>query len=230
LRDQPIEELRAHPPAELAGLGVAEIVAHYERIVRAYDEPPVLIGHSFGGLFTQILLDRGLGAAGVALDPAPPAGVLPLEPSVLRANAHVLLTPGGWRKVLRMSFSDFQYGFVNTMPLAEQRAAYDEHVVPETGRVFFQAALAPVEPNHVTRVNFSNATRAPLLLVAGLSDHIVTPGIVRATYRKYQATPAVAARTDLREFPNRCHWLLAQDGWEEVAAAIERWLAERAVV
>lgn len=77
-KDLPFEELRAHPPAELAGLGVTEIVDHYASLIQAQSEPPILIGHSFGGLFVQMLLDRGLGRAGVAIDPAPPKGVLPL--------------------------------------------------------------------------------------------------------------------------------------------------------
>jgi len=52
-KDLPVENLRSHPPAELAGLGVREIVEHYAAIVQAQAEPPILIGHSFGGLFVQ---------------------------------------------------------------------------------------------------------------------------------------------------------------------------------
>ncbi len=140
-KDRPIEAIR-EDPSPLLGLGIADIVTHYERIIRALREPPILIGHSFGGLFVQILLDRGLGACGVAIDPAPPRGVLAYEPSAFRSLASVLLTWRGWRKVVRWTYGNFRYAFVHTLPDVEARAAYDEHVTPESGRLFFQGALS----------------------------------------------------------------------------------------
>ena len=174
-KDRPVEAIRADP-TPLLGLGVGEIAAHYEQVVRGLDEPPILIGHSFGGLIVQLLLDRGLGAAGVALDPAPPSGVWAFEPTAFRSLASVILTWRGWRKIVRWSPAQFAYAFVNGLPPAEQQAAYDTHVTPETGRIFFQGALASMTAGSPCRVDFKNATRAPLLLIAGLNDHIVPPG------------------------------------------------------
>jgi pimeloyl-ACP methyl ester carboxylesterase len=222
-RGAPLEELRAHPRAALAELGVAEIVAHYERIVRALEMPPLLIGHSFGGLFVQLLLDRGVGRAGVAIDSAPPRGVLPLQLSALRSNAPVLLTWRGWKRVVHQTEDQFRYGWVHTLPPAEQRAAYDGHVVPETGRIFFQAALAPLNPRSPVRVDFRNARRAPLLLVAGGADHTCPAASNLSNYRKYAGNGAV---TDFKEFAGRTHWTLAQDGWRDVAGYVAEW-AER---
>jgi len=222
-KDRPIDELRRAPPSALARLGVTEIVDHYERIIRGLDEAPILIGHSFGGLFVQILLDRGVGVAGVAIDPAPPRGVLPLQWSVLKANAAVLFRWRGWRKIVHMSFREFRYAFVNAMPAAEQHAAYEQHVVPETGRIFFQAGLALLDPRRPTRVNFRNAHRAPLLLIEGTRDHVVAPGLVRSNVKKYRRSPA---RTDFKLFAGRCHWIIAQDGWEEPASYIAEWLQQ----
>ena len=218
-KDRPIEELRRDPPPELGRLGVVDIVDHYAKLIRALDEPPILIGHSFGGLFVQMLLDRGLGAAGVAIDSAAPKGVLPFYGSALKSNFGVLSVPGGWRKVARQSFKQFQYAFVNTLPEAEQRAAYDKYVVPETGRIFFQAALAMF--NNATFVNFNNSRRAPLLLIAGSEDHIVPAAMNRANFKKYRNSPAV---TDFKEFEKRAHWIIAQPDWEEVASYIADWL------
>jgi pimeloyl-ACP methyl ester carboxylesterase len=219
-KDRPVEAIRADP-SPLLGLGIGEIAAHYEQLVRALDEPPILIGHSFGGLIVQLLLDRGLGSAGVALDPAPPSGVWAFEPSAFRSLASVIFTWRAWRKIVRWSPAQFAYAFVNGMPAAEQRAAYDAHVTPETGRIFFQGALASMSSGSPCRVDFKNAARAPLLLIAGLNDHIVPAVIVRRTYRRYAASPAV---TTLREFPGRAHWLIAQDGWQEIAEAMAAWL------
>ena len=219
-KDRSVEAIRADPSA-LAGLGIAEIVAHYEAIIRGLDEPPILIGHSFGGLFTQILLDRGLGAAGIAIDPAPARGVLVLEPSTYRALGSVLLTWRGWRRVVRWSFEQFRYAFVHTLPEAEARAAYDTQVTPETGRIFFQAAFSLLAPHGPARIDFGNAQRAPLLIVAGEDDHIVPAALVRRTHRAYAQS---SARTDFMAFLGRTHWLIAAEGWQEIAQAAADWL------
>lgn len=221
-KDRTVEEQRRAPAPELARLGVREIVAHYEAIIRGLAEPPVLIGHSFGGLFVQMLLDRGLGTVGVAIDSAPPRGVLVYQWSALKANRNVLLAPSGWRRVLRLSFEDFRYAFVHTLSPADQRAAYDRLVVPEAGRIFFQAALALADPRSATRVDFRNPDRAPLLLIAGSDDRIIPPSLNRANWRKYRRSPA---RTDFKVFPGRTHAIIAQPGWEEVARYAAQWLA-----
>ena len=223
-KDRPVEEIRADP-SPLAGLGIGEIVDHYDRFVRSLpDEPPILVGHSFGGLFTQILLDRGLGAAGVAIDSAPPRGVWPFELTSLRALTGALTRYLLGSRVVRWSFDAFRYGFVNTLTPEHARVAYDRHVVPETGRIFFQGAVAAIDRGSPTRVDFANGTRAPLLLIAGGADHIVPPAINRRNLRAYQRSGAV---TDYREFPGRSHWIIAQDGWQEVAEHIAGWLEER---
>ena len=221
-KDRPVEAIRLDP-SPLAGLGVGEIVDHYDRLIRALDEPPILIGHSFGGLFTQILLDRGLGAAGITIDSAPPRGVWAFEPTALRALLGALTRYMLGSKVVRWSFANFRYGFVHTLPEPEARAAYERHVVPETGRVFFQGAFALLSPRSPTRVDFSNATRAPLLLIAGAKDRVVPAVVIRRNHRAYAKS---AARTDFREFPGRVHWIIAQDGWEEVAEHAAGWLAD----
>ena len=215
-KDRTIAELRADP-SPLAGLGVEEIVDRYERVVREQPEPPFLVGHSFGGLFVQMLLDRGVGAAGVAIDSAPPRGVLATQLSVFRANLPVLLASGARKGVVHMSYPEFRYAFVNTLTQADARAAYDAHVIPEAGRIFFQAALG----SRAVAVNFANPARQPLLMIAGGSDHVVAAGLNRSNFKKYARS---SARTDFKEFPGRAHWIIAQDGWEEVAGYAAGWL------
>ena len=221
-KDRPVDEIRKDP-SPLAGLGVAEIVDHYDKLIRGLEEPPILIGHSFGGLFTQLLLDRGLGAAGVAIDSAPPRGVWAYEPTAFRSLLTVLLQWRVWRKVVRWKYSNFRYAFVHTLPPDEARAAYDRYVVPETGRIFFQSAIAMFDRKSPIKVDFSNGTRAPLLLLAGEKDRIVPAVINRRNAKAYAKS---AARTDFHEFPDRTHWIIAQPGWEEVAGYAATWLEQ----
>lgn len=220
-REAPIEELRQHTPDELAQVGVKELTDHFESIVRSLPEPPILIGHSFGGLIVQQLLDRGLGSAGVALDGVAGEGVLAVDWDVLKANSNTLLHWMNWEKVLHMSFSEFQFAFVNAFPEDQQKYFYDRYVVPETGRIFFQAAFAQLDPHHALHVNFKNDTRAPLLLIAGGEDHLVPVHVVRSNYEHHQQSTAI---TDFHEFAGRSHLIGSQDGWEEVADYIAAWL------
>ena len=134
-------------------------------------------------------------------------------------NMGVLLTPFGWRKIIKPSLSQFSYAFVHTLPKAEQRAVFDKYVVPEAGRPFFQAGFAQF--NTVTRVNFKNGRRAPLLLVQGLADKICPPAQTRSMLNKYKDSAAI---TQHKEFEGRTHWIIGQDGWEEVAGYIADWL------
>jgi pimeloyl-ACP methyl ester carboxylesterase len=219
-KDRPVQAIR-DDPAPLAGLGIREIVDHYERIVRSLDEPPILVGHSFGGLFVQLLLDRGLGAAGIAIDSAPPRGVFAYFPTSLVALGRIFLIPFGWRKVVRWTYREFRYAFVHTMAEAEARAVWDAQIVPDSGRPFFEAGFSAFDRSSPARVDFANPDRAPLLLIAGEADRAMPPAVVRGQFRAHRASPA---RTDLRTIPGRTHWLIAQDGWEEVAQACLDWI------
>ncbi|MEA2575859.1 MAG: hypothetical protein QOH93_3157 [Chloroflexia bacterium] len=223
LKDRPAEELRANPPPELGRLGVKELVDHFEAIIRSLPEPPILIGHSFGGLIVQQLLDRGAGSAGVGLDSAAPEGVFAVTGTVLKANAGVLLGWMNWKKAIRMSLPQFQYAFTNTFPEKEQKYYYERYVVPETGRIFFQAAFAMLDPHHAIRVNYKNNDRAPLLLIAGEKDHLVPPSVTRSNYTRYKHS---TARTDFKEFKGRSHLISSGEGWKEVAGYIAGWLEQ----
>jgi alpha-beta hydrolase superfamily lysophospholipase len=215
-----VEELRAEAD-ELKGLGIAEIVDHYEEQIRALDQPPVLIGHSFGGLIVELLLDRGLGRAGVALSPAPPKGILVLPFSSLKAAAPALAHPSKWHGIVTLTLEEFTYGFVNTFSPEEAAAAYERYAVPETGQIFYEAGFANFHLNPPTEVHFKNAERAPLLIVGAEKDNTVPASLSKKQYEKYERSPA---QTEYLEFEGRPHLLMAADGWEEVAAAIDSWL------
>ena len=213
--DRPVAALRDSPDPQFAGLTIKALVDYFEQHIKTMPEPPILVGHSFGGLIVQMLLDRGLGSAGVAIDAGPPRGVLPSPRAILSALP-VLLAWLGWRRVLTMSFRSFSDTFANTLPQAQQQPAYDRHIVPAPGRIYFQAALGIGNG-----VNFRNPKRAPILLIAGEEDRTSTTSMVRTMYRKHRRSPS---RTDFLAFSGRSHWLIAEPGWEEVADGVARWI------
>jgi pimeloyl-ACP methyl ester carboxylesterase len=222
--DGDIDELR-RDPSSIEHLGIQEIVDHYDAIIRKLDRPPIIMGHSFGGAFTQILLDRGLGAAGVAIDSAAVKGVLALPWSTLKSALPVLKSPANNHKAVALSFDEFRYAFTNTLSEEESRAAYDRYAVPGPGRVLFQAALANFNPHATTKVDFHNDHRAPLLLIAGGKDHLSPAAINESNARHYRKSAAI---TTYEEFPLRSHFTLGEEGWEKVADYALAWAVENA--
>ena len=219
-----VEQLRRDPSA-IEHLGIGEIADHYEGIIRELDSLPIIMGHSFGGLITQLLLDRGLGAAGVAIDSAPVKGILALPLSTLRSGFPALKNPANNHKAVTLTPEEFHYAFTNTLSEEESAAVYARYAVPGPGRVLFQAALANLNPRAATRVDFHNDDRAPLLVIAGGEDHVSPVAINEATARLQGESQAV---TDYKEFPGRSHYTLGQAGWEEVADYALRWATEHA--
>jgi alpha-beta hydrolase superfamily lysophospholipase len=217
-----VEELR-EAADELKGLGLHEIVDHYEEYIRTLDEPPVLIGHSFGGLIVELLLDRGLGRAGVAMSPAPPKGILVLPFSSLKAASPALAHPSRWHGVVPLTLDEFTYGFVNTFSPEDAKAAFDRYAVPETGQIFYEAGFANFHLHPPTEVHFKSSARAPLLIVGAEKDRTVPASLAKKQYEKYEKS---AARTDYVEYPDRPHLMMVGEGWEEVAAGIGTWLDE----
>jgi pimeloyl-ACP methyl ester carboxylesterase len=219
-----IDALRADT-SQIDDLGIEEIVEHYTGIIEELASPPIIMGHSFGGAFTQILLDRGLGAAGVAIDSAPVRGLLALPVSTLRSGFPVLKNPANRHRAVALSAEEFHYSFTNTLNEAESGPIYDRYAVPGPGRVLFQGALANFKPGAATAVDFKNDDRAPLLLIAGGEDHVAPASLNESNFKHYQSSAAV---TEFKEFPGRSHYTLGQAGWEEVADYALDWAVKAA--
>jgi pimeloyl-ACP methyl ester carboxylesterase len=209
-------ELRANIDPAFGSMGLKQIVDHYETIIRALPEKPLLVGHSFGGLIVQLLLDRGLGAAGIAIDPGPIAGVF-ADPVSLTAALPPILRWNGWNTPFLINQQGFNAKFANTAPAALQTAAYDKYVVPAPGRIFYQAASMignGADPKRRT---------VPLLITAAEHDRTVAPALSRGIYNKQRKS---AARTDFHEFKGVSHSLAFEPGWEKVADYTLGWAGE----
>ena len=169
----------------------------------------------------ELLLDRGLGRAGVAMSPAPPKGILKLPFSTLKAASPALAHPSKHHGIVTLTLEEFTFGFVNTFTPEKAKAAYDRYAVPETGQIFYEAGFANFHLHPPTEVHFKLAERAPLLLVGADQDHTVPASLTRAQYKKYEHSPA---KTDYLEFEGRPHLHMAADDWQEIADAVESWL------
>jgi pimeloyl-ACP methyl ester carboxylesterase len=221
--DKEPEELR-RDPSPLRGIDITAVVDHYDKIIRGLDSSPIIIGHSFGGLFAQLLLDRGLGAAGVALGTAAPKGVLKLPLSTLRAGWPALRNPANLNKETPLTQKQFHWCFTNALSSEESDAVYRRYYIPGSARPFFQAGFANFNPNAKTKVNFSNPARPPLLLATGTLDRIGPPSVNVSTFNQQRKAPSV---TEHKEYPGRSHFP-GQDGWEELADDLLNWTVEHA--
>jgi pimeloyl-ACP methyl ester carboxylesterase len=217
-RDKPVAALKQNPNDPFLGtLTIETVVDHHVRVLQALPEKPIIIGHSFGGLLTQLMVQRDLAAAAVAIDSVPALGVLTLKWSFIRSLWPVINPFIPASRPYYMPFADFQYSFGNDLPLAEQRAGYDADIVPESRRLS-RGALS-----RAARVDFKRP-HAPLLMIAGEKDHIMPASLNRSNHRRYGASPSVA---DFKEFPGRAHYsVIAGPKWEEVADYALDW-AER---
>ncbi|HEX7744923.1 MAG TPA: alpha/beta hydrolase [Micromonosporaceae bacterium] len=208
-------------------LTMRQVVDHYDRVIRELDKPPIIIGHSFGGSVVQVLLSRGLGAAGIAVDSGPVKGVRRLPGSTLRSAYPVLRSPANRHRPVSLSPEQFHYAFANTMSRRDSDAAYERYHVPAASHVLFEGAVASLNPRSAFRVDFGRIDRAPLLFIAGGADHISPPSVNKTNAGRYQRSPAV---TGYREFPGRSHFIVGEDGWEEVADYALEWGLEAAAM
>jgi len=211
------EDQRCKHPSnnpDLTRLTLNELTTYYENIVKSYKEKPIVIGHSMGGLITQILVNRGLVAAGVAIHSVQPAGIFPYEFPLLRLGLKFLGLFSSQNRTYLMSFKDWQYGFANGMPLEEQKTTYKNYCIPESKRVNLGSLGA------AARVDFSQS-HVPLLFISGSNDNIISAHLNWRNYRAYKAAGSV---TDYRELPGRTHFVLGQSTWREDAGFILDWL------
>ena len=208
-----VADAKAHPEV-LAGKTVGQVADHFGAIIRKLNKKPAVIGHSFGGLLTQIVAGRGLAAVSVAIDPAPFRGVLPLPISALKAASPVLQNPTNRNKAIPLTYEQFRYAFANAVGETEAKELYETYAVPAPGAPVFQAAAANLNPWTEVKVDTANPDRGPLLIIDGEMDHTVPWAIANASYKRQKRNPGV---TEIMKMAGRGHALTIDSGWREVA-------------
>lgn len=209
--------------ARMAGIGIDEIVAHYERIIRSLDTPPIVIGHSTGALVAQRLLVEGLAVAAVALQPPPIKGVTNLSPATIPVGFPLLRNPANRRRALALTPRQFRYSHGNALSAAESDRLHQHWTIPSPGRPVFELVFANLSRHSPAAIDMTDTARGLLLMIAGGKDHSAPASAVRAAVRRYVDSPAV---TDYQEFPDRGHSMPVDSGWREVADATLLWLKQ----
>ena len=213
-----IEHLR-RDPSSFASLGLKDVVDHYEHIIRELETPPIIIGYGFGGLVTQILIDRGWGAAGAAIASAPVGGIARLPLAILKLAFSVL--GNSFRdQTASLTAEQFHRAFANSLTKTESLDAFKRYIVPAPNGVLLQTAFANFSSHTAATVNFRNNARAPLLLLGGGRDRVVPSSLVRANFDLYRESKA---ETDYKAFPDGTHFIIGQKGWEKVADHVLGW-------
>jgi pimeloyl-ACP methyl ester carboxylesterase len=193
---------------------VGQVADHYAALVSQLKKKPVVIGHSFGGLLTQMVAGRGLSAASVAIDPAPFRGVLPLPLSALKSASPVLSNPSNRNRAVPLTYDQFRYAFANAVGEDEAKELYETFAVPTPGAPLFQAAFENLNPWTEAKVDTKNPDRGPLLIISGEKDHTAPWAIANASYKQQKRNEGV---TEITKMPNRGHALVIDSGWREVA-------------
>jgi len=218
-----VEELNADP-SPLAKIGMADVIDHMDAFVQGLDTDPIIMGHSMGGAVTQVLVNRGLGKAGVGVAPATVKGVPDLPFSTIRSSRSVLGNPFNRGKATPLNAKQFHYAFCNTMSQEESDEIFKAQAVPAANDVLFDVAFANFKKHPPTEVDFSREDRCPLLMIAFEDDHVVPPKAAWHNTAKYHESEAITA---YREFPDRPHYP-AVPGWEEVADFALKWAVDPA--
>src|SRR5215211_4801008 len=208
-----VEVARAEPEV-LAKKNLKQIADHSAEVIDRLDKRPVVMGHSTGGLLAQIIADRGLSAATVAIDPGPFRGVLPLPVSALRSAGPVLANPLNRGRAVTLTLDQFKYGWANALSEEEAEQLYDTYHVAAPGVALMQMANANLNPWTEAKLDPKNPARGPLLIIDGEKDHTVPWAIANASYKRQRQNQAV---TEIEKVPNRGHSLTIDSGWHEVA-------------
>jgi pimeloyl-ACP methyl ester carboxylesterase len=220
-----VEALNADP-TPVADLTLPQVMGHLTSVVDALDKPPILMGHSAGGTFVQLLLDRGYGAVAVVLNSAPTEGVRVVPLSQVRSTFVALKNPANRHRAVGLSYEEWHYAFTNTFPEAESRRLYERYAVPASGRILWNSVLANFMPGpQDAAVDYTNDDRAPLLFISGGEDHLMPPSVQRSNFEHYRAPHTI---TEREEYPGFAHLLPAQEGWEGIADHALDWAVTHA--
>lgn len=204
-------------PRELGTTSMLDYADDIEALVRELDEPPVLIGHSMGGLVAQMVAQRVPVRGLVLLAPSAPWGTLPTTPWEIMSAQGLYLAGQFWNKPLRPEAWIAESHALDMLP-ARMREDVFSRFVPESGLATFEIMHWPMDLRRATYVE-ARRVKCPVLCVAGAFDRVNPPRTVASIARRYRD------RGDYLEIENSSHWLIGEPGWERTALRVRQWIS-----
>ena len=228
-----IEEARAKRDV-FQGTPIGKVADHFEQVIGMLNRRPVIIGHSFGGLLTEILAGRGLAAASVAISPVRSRDVLnisrdvSIDPTIpskliaLRPASPILPHPANKHRAVPRTYDQFRGQFANAVDEDQAKRLYEQFCVPASADLFQAAPAANLGPATEAEVDYKNPDRGPMLIIAGDQDRAVPVAITRTAFKREQDNEGTTEYVELR---TRGHALVIDDNWQEVAETALRFVA-----
>ena len=214
-KDRPPEELRNRPPHSLvASNTLASVTNHFAIIINSLPEKPILIGHSLGGLIVQLLLQRKLGSAGVAIHSFPPTGINQFRLSFLKAVWEAMVVFSSSKQSYLMSFNKWRYTIANGIDYEQQKELYYQYAIPESKKIIREAFSC------TAKIDFA-ARHEPLLITSGSNDKLIPASLNYNNYKQYADANSV---TEYIEFKRHTHLVFGVPAWKKEAEAILQWL------
>lgn len=207
------KDLKKNIPSDLKDVGFDDVVKYLSAFIETLPEKPIIIGHSFGGLMVQKLIDMGKAVAGVSIDGAPPKNVMAPFSTVKIVWPVVNFFKGN--TVFLGSKEWYHKAFFNNYSKAESDELYEAVAAPESRKLakdtlFKSSAKLNLKKPH-----------EPLLFIGGGNNNIFPAAFTKKIADAYKDKNSIV---DYKIFEGRSHFIAGEKSWEEVAGYVLSWL------
>ena len=209
---------RARNLAEPGMTSMRDYASDISDLAAILDEPPILVGHSMGGLIAQMIAAQRPVRAMVLIAPSAPWGLIPSYWNDYASAFGLYMAAGNfWERAIHPAYEIAAEQALNRLNTEDRKAVF-ARFVPESGRAMFEILQWWLDYNRATKVAVESVS-CPVLCIAGERDRVNPPESVKRVAALYKA------QAEYREYKTMSHWLIGEDGWEQVAQDAVDWCA-----
>ncbi|KFF05701.1 alpha/beta fold hydrolase [Flavobacterium reichenbachii] len=199
---------------KIGSINLSELLSYYKEIIELLPEKPILIGHSYGGLIVQLLIQQDLGAAGICINSFPPAGFTLSKFSFYKTIFSFSCSLFSGQKTFLLSFKNWKHIYFNNNAAETQQYSYEKYLIPESKIIFRDLFFKN------TSINFKRR-HVPLFFISFSEDKIISPKLVFWNFKKYKNFHSI---TCYKEFQNKNHFIILDPQWKVTAQYTAQWL------